>query len=66
MCKHKPNCTPFDDGHHVNQIAEHARPLAVRLKDLGEASLIYKELRLVKNGLLYNKWDAQENSFENI
>lgn len=54
---------PFDEEYHVNQIAEYARPIAVSLKDLTEASLEDAEILLVKEGLLNDKWDNSVNKY---
>lgn len=56
LCTNK-SAKPFDEEYHVNQIAQYARPVAVSLKDLTEASLEDEEIRLVKEGLLNNEWD---------
>lgn len=57
-------CTPFDDEHHVHQIVEHAKPVALSLRTISEKSRSDNEFSLVREGLNNRKWDASINHYK--
>lgn len=54
---------PFDDEYHINQIVHLARPCAIGMDLITEASLQDNEISLVKEALLSNNWDPSINTY---
>lgn len=53
----------FEDEHHINQIVQLARPCAIGIDLITEASLQDKEIELVKNALISDNWDPSINTY---
>ncbi|XP_049874146.1 uncharacterized protein K02A2.6-like isoform X1 [Pectinophora gossypiella] len=58
------NSHPYDDDHHVNQIVQAARPLAVSMENIIIKSQEDEETQLVKVGLSDNSWDPKVNHYK--
>lgn len=58
------NSQPYDDGYHVNQIVQFARPLAVSMEDIISESIKDVEIQLVKVGLSDKRWDPKVNNYK--
>lgn len=57
------NPQPFEDEHHINQIVQLARPCAIGMDIMTEASLQDNEIKLVKEALSSNNWDPVINIY---
>ncbi|CAK1599301.1 unnamed protein product [Parnassius mnemosyne] len=64
LCTTSIQNSSFEDEHHVNQIVQHARPIALSLKSIIEASNDDDEFKLVKDALMNNAWDASINNYK--
>lgn len=58
------NSASFDSEYHINQIVQYARPTALSLKSISEASKSDKDFILVRDGLHNNKWDQIVNNYK--
>ncbi|CAK1581829.1 unnamed protein product [Parnassius mnemosyne] len=63
LCTTSIQNSSFEDEHHVNQIVQLARPIALSLKSIIEASND-DEFKLVKDALMNNAWDASINNYK--
>lgn len=54
----------LEDEHHINQIVQYARPVALSFKSITEASNDDDEFKLVKDALMNNTWDASVNNYK--
>lgn len=63
LCK-STNSHTFEAEYHVNQIVEYARPVAVSMRNIIEASQEDNEIQLVKEVLLNNNWSTRINSYK--
>lgn len=57
------NPQPFENGYHVNQIIQYARPCAIGMDLLINASLRDNEIKLVKEALSSDNWDPLINGY---
>lgn len=65
LCRNtSPEKHPLEDEHHVNQIVQYARPVALSLKAIIEASNDDEEFKLVKEALINNNWDDAVNHYK--
>lgn len=58
-----PYATPFDNEHHVNQIVQYARPIALSLKTISDTSQTDQDFLLIQEGLTNNNWNPQVNNY---
>ncbi|KAG6440823.1 hypothetical protein O3G_MSEX001465 [Manduca sexta] len=57
------NPQPFENEFHINQIVQFARPNAVGMDAITEASIQDNEIQLVKEALSSNNWDPLINTY---
>ncbi|XP_043471652.1 uncharacterized protein K02A2.6-like [Leptopilina heterotoma] len=58
-----PYATPFDNEHHVNQIVQYARQIALSLKTISDTSQTDQDFLLIQEGLTNNNWNPQVNNY---